>query len=162
MKTKVRARQHFGELLLRGEPWREAAPWKSELLLSLFVFSKAIHCLPIRSKSSIFQLKKYIGLHGREYRARWNEILARHFVSGAAINALQWAVMEMEKRRMPIRREVSWSPGGLRKPLSATQNTQTPETECNAPWEKTEFNEEQMSRKASKSLFIFFIFLWGF
>lgn len=52
MTTKVRARQHFGELLLRGEPWRDAAPWKSELLLSLFLFSKAIHCLPIRSKSS--------------------------------------------------------------------------------------------------------------
>ncbi|XP_044062264.1 synaptopodin 2-like protein [Siniperca chuatsi] len=55
--------------------------------------------------------------------------------------------MEMEKGHMSIRREVSWSPGRLRKPLQATQNT--PGTECNAPWEKTGFNKEQMSRKTN-------------
>ncbi|XP_070769388.1 synaptopodin isoform X1 [Enoplosus armatus] len=55
--------------------------------------------------------------------------------------------MEMEKGHMSIRRGVSWSPGGLRKPLQATQNT--PGTECNASWEKTGFNKEQMSRKTN-------------
>lgn len=48
---------------------------------------------------------------------------------------------------MSIRRGVSWSPGGLRKPLQATQNT--PGTECNASWEKTGLNTEQMSRKTN-------------
>ncbi|XP_051275136.1 synaptopodin 2-like protein [Dicentrarchus labrax] len=57
--------------------------------------------------------------------------------------------MEMEKGHMPIRRGVSWSPGGLRKPLQTTQNMHTPETECNASWEKTGFNKEQMSRKTN-------------
>ncbi|XP_041653039.1 synaptopodin 2-like protein [Cheilinus undulatus] len=57
--------------------------------------------------------------------------------------------MEMEKGHMPIRRGVSWSPGGLRKPLQATQNMHTPEKECNASWEKTGFNSEQMSRKTN-------------
>lgn len=55
---------------------------------------------------------------------------------------------------MPIRRGVSWSPGGLRKPLQATQNMHTTGTECNASWEKTGLNKEQMSRKTSKCLFI--------
>lgn len=50
---------------------------------------------------------------------------------------------------MPIRRGVSWSPGGSRKPLQATQNTHTPETDCNASWEKTGYNSEQMSRKTN-------------
>ncbi|XP_070692962.1 synaptopodin isoform X2 [Pempheris klunzingeri] len=57
--------------------------------------------------------------------------------------------MEMEKGHMPIRRGVSWSPGGLRKPLQATQNMHTPGTECNASWEKTGFNKEQMTRKTN-------------
>ncbi|KAM9357119.1 synaptopodin [Symphorus nematophorus] len=57
--------------------------------------------------------------------------------------------MEMEKGHMPIRRGVSWSPGGLRKPLQATQNMHTPGTECNASWEKAGFNKEQMSRKTN-------------
>lgn len=70
--------------------------------------------------------------------------------------------MEMEKGHMPIRRGVSWSPGGLRKPLQATQNMHTPGTECNASWEKTGFNTEQMSRKTSKCLFICrFLSLFG-
>lgn len=71
--------------------------------------------------------------------------------------------MEMEKGHMPIRRGVSWSPGGLRKPLNATQNMHTPGTECNAPWEKTGFHKEQMSQKTSKSLFIwcFPALIWG-
>ncbi|KAE8286138.1 Synaptopodin [Larimichthys crocea] len=57
--------------------------------------------------------------------------------------------MEMEKGHMPIRRGVSWSPGGLRKPLQATQNMHTTGTECNASWEKTGLNKEQMSRKTN-------------
>ncbi|XP_044219462.1 mucin-2 isoform X1 [Thunnus albacares] len=57
--------------------------------------------------------------------------------------------MEMEKGHMSIRRGVSWSPGGLRKPLQATQEVHTPGTECNASWEKTGFNNEQMSRKTN-------------
>ncbi|KAK1904736.1 Synaptopodin [Dissostichus eleginoides] len=55
--------------------------------------------------------------------------------------------MEMEKGHTSIRRGVSWSPGGLRKPLQATQNT--PGTECNASWETAGFNKEQMSRKTN-------------
>ncbi|XP_068442430.1 synaptopodin [Clinocottus analis] len=57
--------------------------------------------------------------------------------------------MEMEKGHTSIRRGVSWSPGGLRKPLQATHNTHTPGTECNASWETTGFNKEQMSRKTN-------------
>nr|XP_033488964.1 synaptopodin [Epinephelus lanceolatus] len=57
--------------------------------------------------------------------------------------------MEMEKGHTSIRRGVSWSPGGLRKPLQATQNMHTPGTECNASWETTGFNKEQMSRKTN-------------
>ncbi|CAK6956351.1 synaptopodin [Scomber scombrus] len=57
--------------------------------------------------------------------------------------------MEMEKGHMSVRRGVSWSPGGLRKPLQATQDMHTPGTECNASWEKTGFNKEQMSRKTN-------------
>ncbi|XP_068570535.1 synaptopodin [Cebidichthys violaceus] len=57
--------------------------------------------------------------------------------------------MEMEKGHTSIRRGVSWSPGGLRKPLQATDNTHTPGTECNASWETAGFNKEQMSRKTN-------------
>ncbi|XP_054453941.1 mucin-2 isoform X2 [Anoplopoma fimbria] len=57
--------------------------------------------------------------------------------------------MEMEKGHTSIRRGVSWSPGGLRKPLQATHNTHTPGTECNASWETAGFNKEQMSRKTN-------------
>nr|XP_046262170.1 synaptopodin [Scatophagus argus]XP_046262171.1 synaptopodin [Scatophagus argus] len=57
----------------------------------------------------------------------------------------------MEKGHTPIRRGVSWSPGGLRKPLQATQNMHTPGTACSASWEKTGFNKEQMSRKTNLS-----------
>ncbi|XP_059201657.1 synaptopodin-like, partial [Centropristis striata] len=57
--------------------------------------------------------------------------------------------MEMEKGHTSIRRGVSWSPGGLRKPLQATQNMHTPGTDCNASWETTGFNKEQMSRKTN-------------
>lgn len=71
--------------------------------------------------------------------------------------------MEIEKGHMSIRRGVSWSPGGLRKPLQATQDMHTPGTGCNASWEKTGFNKEQMSRKTSKCLFIwhFSVLIWG-
>ncbi|XP_023257957.1 synaptopodin [Seriola lalandi dorsalis] len=57
--------------------------------------------------------------------------------------------MEMEKGHMSVRRGVSWSPGGIRKPLQATQDMHTPGTECNASWGKTGFNKEQMSRKTN-------------
>ncbi|XP_040903834.1 synaptopodin [Toxotes jaculatrix] len=57
--------------------------------------------------------------------------------------------MEMEKGHTSVRRGVSWSPGGLRKPLQATQDMHTPGTECNASWVKTGFNKEQMSRKTN-------------
>ncbi|XP_031175195.1 synaptopodin isoform X1 [Sander lucioperca] len=57
--------------------------------------------------------------------------------------------MEMEKGHTSIRRGVSWSPGGLRKPLQATQNMHTPGTECNASRETTGLNNEQMSRKTN-------------
>ncbi|XP_022607614.1 synaptopodin [Seriola dumerili] len=57
--------------------------------------------------------------------------------------------MEMEKGHMSVRRGVSWSPGGMRKPLQATQDMHTPGTECNASWGKTGFNKEQMSRKTN-------------
>ncbi|XP_068596894.1 synaptopodin [Brachionichthys hirsutus] len=57
--------------------------------------------------------------------------------------------MEMEKGHMPVRRGVSWSPGGLRKPFHATQSMHTPLMECNAAWEKTGSNKEQMSRRTN-------------
>uniref|UniRef100_UPI003AAC2EF1 uncharacterized protein n=1 Tax=Centroberyx gerrardi TaxID=166262 RepID=UPI003AAC2EF1 len=57
--------------------------------------------------------------------------------------------MEMEKGHMSIRRGVSWSPGGVRKPLQATQDMHAPSTECNASWEKREFKGEQMGRKTN-------------
>ncbi|XP_019939269.2 synaptopodin isoform X1 [Paralichthys olivaceus] len=57
--------------------------------------------------------------------------------------------MEMNKGHTSIRRGVSWSPAGQRKPLQATQDTHTPGTECNALWEKTGFNKEHMSRKTN-------------
>ncbi|CAF99155.1 unnamed protein product [Tetraodon nigroviridis] len=57
--------------------------------------------------------------------------------------------MEMERGHMSIKRGVSWSPGGLRKPFSATQTTHTPGTDCSAPWERAGFNKDEMSRKAN-------------
>ncbi|KAF7661489.1 hypothetical protein LDENG_00260040 [Lucifuga dentata] len=57
--------------------------------------------------------------------------------------------MEMEKGHLSIRRGVSWSPGGLRKPLQGTQEMHAPRTDCNASWEKREFNTEQMSWKTN-------------
>lgn len=46
---------------------------------------------------------------------------------------------------------MSWSPGGLRKPLQLTQDTHTPGTDYNASWEKTGFSKEHMSRKTNLS-----------
>ncbi|XP_039975587.1 synaptopodin 2-like protein isoform X2 [Xiphias gladius] len=57
--------------------------------------------------------------------------------------------MEMQKGHTSLRRGVSWSPGGLRKPLQATKDLYTPGTECTASWEKTGFNKDQMSRKTN-------------
>ncbi|XP_069026940.1 synaptopodin [Embiotoca jacksoni] len=53
----------------------------------------------------------------------------------------------MEKGHTSVRRGVSWSPGGVRKPLQLTQDT--PGTDYNASWEKTGFNKEHMSRKTN-------------
>uniref|UniRef100_A0A3Q1GLT7 Synaptopodin n=1 Tax=Acanthochromis polyacanthus TaxID=80966 RepID=A0A3Q1GLT7_9TELE len=55
----------------------------------------------------------------------------------------------MEKGHMSVRRGVSWSPGGLRKPLQLTQDVHNPETDYNASWEKTGLNKEHMSRKTN-------------
>ncbi|XP_029917391.1 mucin-2 [Myripristis murdjan] len=57
--------------------------------------------------------------------------------------------MDMEKGHMSIRREVSWSPGGLRKPLQATKDMHAPSTECNASWEMKGIKGEQMGRKTN-------------
>ncbi|KAM3867067.1 uncharacterized protein synpo [Diretmus argenteus] len=57
--------------------------------------------------------------------------------------------MEMDRGHMSIRRGVSWSPGGMRKPLQATQDTHAPSTECNASWEKNGFKGEQTGRKTN-------------
>lgn len=60
--------------------------------------------------------------------------------------------MEMERGHLSVRRGVSWSPGGLRKPLEAKQDLHAPRTDCNASWERREFNTEQISRKTSECL----------
>lgn len=65
--------------------------------------------------------------------------------------------MEMEKGRTSVRRGVSWSPGGLRKPFQLTQDTNTPETDYNASWEQSGINKEHMSHKTSKCCF-----MWDF
>lgn len=133
--------------------------WATPFLVPFCVFScssKLIHCLPVRTKTSIFQPDRQFHLIRREDWADWNETLtfpsAEGFCFCCSRGILPWVAMDMEKGHMSIRRGVSWSPGGLRKPLQATQNT--PGTECNASWEKTGFNKEQMSRKTSKCLFI--------
>lgn len=143
--------------------------WATPFLFHSCVFScisKRIHCLPVRTKSSIFQLDRQFHLVRTEDWADWNETLTYPPVEGFCFcccrSILPWVTMEMDKGHVPIRRGVSWSPGGLRKPLQATQNMHTPGTECNASWEKTGFNKEQMSRKTSKCLFIwrFLSLLW--
>ncbi|KAM4555102.1 synaptopodin isoform 1-T2 [Odontesthes bonariensis] len=55
----------------------------------------------------------------------------------------------MDKGHMPIRREVSWSPGGLRKPLQLKQDMDNPETDYDTSLDKTGFNKERMSRKTN-------------
>ncbi|XP_062249919.1 synaptopodin [Platichthys flesus] len=57
--------------------------------------------------------------------------------------------MEMKKGHASIKRGVSWSPGGQRKPIQATEDMHTPGTECDALWEKTGFNNEHVSRKTN-------------
>ncbi|KAF6731407.1 Synaptopodin [Oryzias melastigma] len=57
----------------------------------------------------------------------------------------------MEKGHVPIKRGVSWSPGGLRKPLQLTENSHIHEEDCNASWEKTGLNKEHTSRKTNLS-----------
>ncbi|XP_034037393.1 synaptopodin isoform X2 [Thalassophryne amazonica] len=58
--------------------------------------------------------------------------------------------MEMEKKHLSIRRGTSWNPGELRKPLqAATQDMHTPETDCNASWEKRGFNKDEVISKTN-------------
>ncbi|XP_026185686.1 mucin-5AC [Mastacembelus armatus] len=59
--------------------------------------------------------------------------------------------MEVDKGHMSIRRGMSWSPGGLRKPLQAMQDIHTSGTETSASWEKTQLNKEEMIQKANLS-----------
>lgn len=145
--------------------------WATPFLIPFCVsscISKCIHSVPVRTKSPISQLDGRFGFIRKEDWADRNETLtyppAEGFCFCCSRSILQWAEMEMEKGHLPIKRGVSWSPGGLRKPLQATQNMHTPGTDCNASWEKTEFNKEQMSRKTSKCLFIlrvFFVLILG-
>lgn len=96
-------------------------------------------------------------LSGEKIELDWNETLTYLPAEGFCFCCKQkhfTVAMEMEKGHTSIRRGVSWSPGGLRKPLQATQNMHTPGTECNASRETTGLNNEQMSRKTSKCLFI--------
>lgn len=57
VKVQPTTGQHLEGLLVKGEPWAEAATWIAELLLSFFPFcefsctSKRIHCLPVRTKT---------------------------------------------------------------------------------------------------------------
>ncbi|XP_061642604.1 synaptopodin [Phyllopteryx taeniolatus] len=53
----------------------------------------------------------------------------------------------MEKGHMSLRRGVSWSPGGLTKPIEAAQAT--PVEECNTTHETTRLNTEQMTSKTN-------------
>ncbi|KAM9741279.1 uncharacterized protein synpo [Menidia menidia] len=55
----------------------------------------------------------------------------------------------MEKGHMSVRREASWSPGRMRKPLQLKQHMHTAGTDCDASWERTGFNREGMSRKTN-------------
>ncbi|XP_043982086.1 synaptopodin isoform X1 [Gambusia affinis] len=57
----------------------------------------------------------------------------------------------MEKGHTSIRRGVSWSPGGLRKPVESKQEIQPTETEYNTSWEKTGFSKQHISRKTNLS-----------
>ncbi|XP_023184351.1 synaptopodin isoform X2 [Xiphophorus maculatus] len=57
----------------------------------------------------------------------------------------------MEKGHTSIRRGVSWSPGGLRKPIESKQEMQPTETDYNASWEKTGFSKQHISRKTNLS-----------
>ncbi|XP_061580954.1 mucin-2 [Cololabis saira] len=55
----------------------------------------------------------------------------------------------MEKGHLSLQRGVSWSPGGLTKPLPVQEDMHTSETDYNASWEKTGFNKERTSRKTN-------------
>ncbi|KAM9795640.1 uncharacterized protein synpo [Neosynchiropus ocellatus] len=57
----------------------------------------------------------------------------------------------MEKTHVSIKRGVSWSPGGLRKPLQPAEDSHTNGSQTTASWEKTDLNKEQMSRKTNLS-----------
>ncbi|XP_077433431.1 synaptopodin [Vanacampus margaritifer] len=56
--------------------------------------------------------------------------------------------MEMEKGHVSLRRGVSWSPGGLTKPIQTAQQATTVE-ECNTTHETTGLKTEQMSSKTN-------------
>ncbi|KAM4732941.1 synaptopodin isoform 1-T2 [Anableps anableps] len=55
----------------------------------------------------------------------------------------------MEKGHTSIRRGLSWSPGGLRKPIESRQEMQPSETDYNESWEKTGFSKQHISRKTN-------------
>lgn len=175
MKVKVRADflRHtstdfgttFGRIIAEKGPMSSnLKSWAAPYLFVCSRFSKFIQCLPVNLPSSNWT---EFSLLRREAWTDWSETLRHPPAEGSCFccsrGILRWVALEMEKEHMPIRRGVSWSPGGLRKPLNATQTMQTAETECNAPWEKTGFNKEQMSRKTSKSLFIWCFppLIWG-
>lgn len=58
----------------------------------------------------------------------------------------------MERGHVSVRRGVSWSPGGLRKPLQLKEDLS--ESDENTSWERRGFSKEHISRKTSKCLFV--------
>lgn len=178
MRTSKTTRLPSNFSWLQEDIWRDYC-WKQshdckqptgKLIYSffrLFWVLFLVQCTPVRTKTSIFQLDRQTVSSYREKRLSWQEGNTHFSPAGGFCVCCSRAIwrgvaMEMEKGHMSIRRGVSWSPGGLRKPLQATQDVHTPGTECNASWEKTGFNKEQMSRKTSKCLFIWhFLSLYG-
>lgn len=49
---------------------------------------------------------------------------------------------------------MSWSPGGLRKPLQLQEDMHGSESDENTSWERRGVNEQHISRKTSKCLFM--------
>lgn len=67
----------------------------------------------------------------------------------------------MEKGHLSIQRGVSWSPGGLTKPLQLKQDMHTSDTDYNASWEKTGFNKERTNRKTSECYVTFSVLIFS-
>ncbi|XP_017282152.1 synaptopodin [Kryptolebias marmoratus] len=55
----------------------------------------------------------------------------------------------MERGHVSVRRGVSWSPGGLRKPLQLKEDARCSGSDENTPWERMASNGEHVSRKTS-------------